>query len=177
MNEFELSDLCQLFFKRKLLKQYFIVASDELQHVKCKRFPCIIIQNTSSRIGTERKHWIVHVLFKVNSKINAYTFDSSGGYHKLNIKLKGVVHKNVNKYPIQANKPSNICGLYCVWFTFIRLFNKRKRYSFSSLKCQEMNDRNVTNFYRKLVLFQNRKDFFTRLYPFALRVFNCSCCH
>lgn len=175
MNEHELGSLCKIFLKHRLIKEYFVVASDELKQVSIKKTPCVVIQNTSSRNGSERKHWVVHVVFQINKKKAVHTFDSSGSAHTFTPKVRNYVHLNVNKYTIQAYKPSNICGLYCVWFVFIRLVNTNMRYDFSCLKNKEINDLRVTKFYRKLVLFQDKKDFIRRVTPSAFRVFDCGC--
>lgn len=175
MNEYELAEFCNLFLKHKLLQQYFIVASDELARVKITKLPCVIIQNTSTRNGRERKHWIVHIVFRLNRKTLVQTFDSVGGKHIFTPKIKKFTHKNVNKYNIQANTPSNICGLYVVWFAFIKLIHLKKRYDFSKLCKRETNDLFVTTFYRKIILFQSKKDFVKRIYASAFQMFASQC--
>lgn len=64
MNEHELASLCKIFLKHRLIKEYFVVASDELKQVSIKKTPCVVIQNTSSRNGSEKNIGWFMLFFK-----------------------------------------------------------------------------------------------------------------
>lgn len=175
MNEYELNELCELFRKNKLIKEYHVIARNELTTTIVKSFPCAIIQNTSTRNGDGNKHWIVHVLYKIKKKKIVNTFDSMGNKFKFSVNIGRRTHKNVNQQQIQCFYPSNICGLYCLWFVFIRLVCLQRKYNFKLLSNLPLNDKFVSVFYSNVLHFQLRKDFIEKVYPYAMKIFPCQC--
>lgn len=114
----------------------------------------------------------------MNGYAHIDTFNSLGKPHKIKkLGLQNSVHRNVNKFVIQSNSPSNICGLYCLWFIFIRLCNRNTTFNFSKLVDKARNDKLVSLFYKKMILFQNKQDFIHRLSKVAFELFGYICTH
>lgn len=168
MNEVELLQLCEIFKRHNLINSVFVIAKDEIHTVKVNRLPCAIIQNTCTRNGYGLKHWIVHVIYRYNGITFLDTFDSLGKNHKIKLGMVEVVHRNLNKFDIQSNSPSNICGLYCLWFIFIRLYNTSTCFNFSTLTNKAKNDKLVSLFYKKLIVFQKKTGFYSSVFEIRI---------
>ncbi len=158
MNEHELRELCNIFKRVNIIKDFFVVAKDEVKNVKIKYLPSAIIQNTSSRDGIGPAHWIVHVVYRKKENTYVDTFDSTGKSHKIKIGLSNSIHKNVNNFQIQATLPSNICGIYCIWFIFARTICPNTQFNFTIINNTARNDKVVSDFYQKIIKYQNKKD-------------------
>lgn len=87
-----------------------------------------IICNTADSNSTG-EHWFV--LYRCSSGI-IELFDSLGIQEDKKTKLKDLYFRHVKKLkfnvtPVQSNE-SNLCGEYCIYFVYERLFNKDMKF-------------------------------------------------
>jgi len=133
---------------------YAVVASDELQLIKPKKFPLAVISNTDPS-GEPGEHWVAFYMRKAKDPIEFFDSLSMNIREHNNNDFKKFIQRMSEKVifmprPLQCIN-SEFCGHYCLTFLQYRLANVYISYSYLHIfteKCRQ-NDAYVNGMMKK----------------------------
>ena len=155
MNTFQIeSTLESLLYFTKLNLPYYVIAANELENVKIKSYPCIIIQNCDN-LGQPGSHWIAYFII---SPLKTEYFDSYGNDISLypNVQVPGnIVRENCIALQPAA---SETCGHFAIFYVYHRAIGVKYKHILNILsKSRRKNDKIVKQFINNVATNCNSK--------------------
>lgn len=119
MDERELQNITEIITGRCVYAH--TVAKDELIHLPVFKKPVVVNCNTGNS-NTQGEHWLTFYVYNVNNTTVSEYYDSYGescDYYDIKFPYK-IIKSNKKQH---QHSDSDLCGKYCIYFTWHRLRN------------------------------------------------------
>lgn len=154
----QLESALEQLMNRTNVREYFVIAADQMKDLKITKYPAVVIQNVDL-ITQPGSHWISY--FFVSAKEVEY-FDSYGKH----LYIYDFVEKPDARITFQNTRVlqgwfSSLCGEFCLYFLYHRAIGLSFDHVLSSFKAwTHQNERMVHRFYVQHVnqMCQNSKN-------------------
>jgi len=132
-----------------LVKKYKVLARDQLSLINFTNLPLALIVNCSDS-NSKGSHWISFYIYKIGYEIVGDYFDS---YNNLLSRYNIIPPFSIRHHSSKVLQSSNsiVCGLYALFFIYVRSRGKSLKYFESRFGLNLLNNDKKIRFYYKFL--------------------------